>query len=99
MLLFAACFRQLTVSDEGDRLIICFGPLSLFRRRVLYYDMECVERSRSTILDGWDIHLSPSAGWIWNLRGFDCVDVHLKKGHAAVAGFATRSDEHTAFHL
>ncbi|GAH10478.1 unnamed protein product [marine sediment metagenome] len=76
----AMCFRQLTVSDEGDRLRICFGPLPLFQRRILYADIESVQRSRSTILDGWGIHLSLSGGVVWNLWGFDCVDVYRKKG-------------------
>lgn len=82
----ALCFRQLTVSDEGDRLLICFGPLPLFKRRVLYADIESVERSRTTILDGWGIHLSPSGGWTWNLWGFDCVDVYFKKGRKVRIG-------------
>ena len=80
MFLFALSFRQLTVSDEGDRLLICFGPLPLFRRHVLYSEIESVEQARSTILDGWGIHLSLSGGWVWNLWGFDCVDVRYRKG-------------------
>lgn len=80
MLLLTPCFRQLTVSDEGDRLLISFGPLPLFRRRILYSNIESVARGRTTILDGWGIHLSPSGGWTWNLWGFDCVDVRFKSG-------------------
>jgi hypothetical protein len=80
MFILALCFRQLTVSDEGDRLLICFGPLPLFRRRIQFSEIEKVEQTRSTILDGWGIHLSLSGGWIWNLWGFDCVDVWYRKG-------------------
>ena len=80
MLLLALCFRQLTVSDEYDRLLISFGPLPLFRKRILYCNIESVERSRTTVFDGWGIHLSPGGGWTWNLWGFDCVDVYFKKG-------------------
>ena len=80
MFLISLCFRELTVRDENDGLLICFGPLPLFRRRILYSDIESVKRSRTTILDGWGIHLSPSGGWTWNLWGFDCVDVIFKKG-------------------
>ena len=79
MFLLASCFRQLTVSDEGDRLMISFGPIPLFRRYVPFSDIETVQQARSTILDGWGIHLSPSGGWIWNLWGFDCVDVWYSK--------------------
>lgn len=80
MLLLAMCFRQLTVRDEDESLLISFGPLPLFRRRVLLADIESVERGRTTFLDGWGIHYSLSGGWVWNLWGFDCVLVHFKNG-------------------
>lgn len=80
MFLFALSFQHLTVSDEGDRLRMGFGPLPLFRRHVLYSEIERVEQARSTILDGWGIHLSLNGGWVWNLWGFDCVDVWHSKG-------------------
>ena len=86
MFLLAQCFGKLTVSDEHDRLLICFGPLPLFRRRILFADIDSVERNRSTILDGWGIHMSPSGGWTWNLWGFDCVDVYFKKGRKVRIG-------------
>lgn len=79
ILLLAACFRQLAVCDEDDHLLVQFGPLPLFRRRIPYAEIERAERARSTLLDGWGIHLSPSGGWTWNLWGFDCVDVHLTR--------------------
>jgi len=80
MFVLAVSFRQLRVSDELDRLLISFGPLPLFRRRIRYTDIASVEQSRTTFFDGWGIHLSPSGGWTWNLWGFDCVDVYFKKG-------------------
>jgi hypothetical protein len=80
MLVFAVSFRQLTVSDEHDGLLISFGPLPLFRRRILYANIQSVERSRTTFLEGWGIHLSPGGGWVWNLWGLDCVDVYFKNG-------------------
>ena len=80
MFVLALSFRELTVSDESDRLRIGFGPLPLFRRHVLYAEIERVEQARSTLLDGWGIHLSLSGGWVWNLWGFDCVAVWYSKG-------------------
>lgn len=78
--LLALSFGQLTVRDDDNHLLIRFGPLPVFRRRIAYADMQNVERARTTILDGWGVHLSPSGGWTWNLWGFDCVDVHFKTG-------------------
>ena len=80
MLLLAFCFRDLTVCDEGNDLLIAFGPLSLFKRRLQYSDFEKVEQARSTLMDGWGIHMSPSGGWVWNLWGYDCVDVWYRQG-------------------
>jgi len=80
MAILALAFRQLTVRDEGEFLLVCFGPLPLFRRRVRYAEIESAEQARSSWLDGWGIHMSPSGGWTWNLSGFDCVDVHLTRG-------------------
>ena len=80
MFLLACCFHHLTISDEGDQLLIHFGPIPLFRRRVTYSEIEKVQQARSTIWDGWGIHLSPGGGWTWNLWGFDCVDVWHRKG-------------------
>ncbi len=78
--LLALAFRQLTVRDEGGALLVCFGPLPLFWRRVRYAEIERAEQARSSWLDGWGIHMSPSGGWTWNLWGFDCVDIFLTRG-------------------
>jgi hypothetical protein len=80
VLLLAASFASLTVRGERDELLVRFGPLPIFRRRVLYSDIDSVEQTRSSLLDGWGIHLSPSGGWTWNLWGFDCVDVRFRNG-------------------
>ncbi len=80
MLILAASFHHLTVEDERDRLSIRFGPIPLFRRSVKYEKIESVEVGRTTILDGWGIHMSLRGGWVWNLWGRDCVVLQLKKG-------------------
>lgn len=76
----AAGFHHLTVADEIDRLRIRFGPLSLFQRTVLYEEILNAEVGRTTVLDGWGIHLSLRGGWVWNLWGRDCVVLQLRKG-------------------
>ena len=78
--LLALSFRQLTCRDEGDHLRISFGPLPIFRRKLLYARLEKVEVSRSRLLDGWGIHLCTRGGWVWNLWGFDCVDIDFTGG-------------------
>jgi hypothetical protein len=77
---FALVFRQLTVEDQGDVLVIRFGPVPLFCRTMRYTDIKKVEVGRTLILDGWGVHLSIRGGWVWNNWGRDCVVVHFKSG-------------------
>ncbi|MCS7469127.1 hypothetical protein NZK35_20940 [Stieleria sp. ICT_E10.1] len=79
-LILSASFHHLTVEDEGDRLSIRFGPIPLFRRSIKYEDIVSVEVGRTTILDGWGIHMSIRGGWVWNLWGRDCVALRLRNG-------------------
>lgn len=80
MLLLTPSFAWLTVSDEGNRLAVSFGPIPLFRRRIWYDDILSVETGKTTFLDGWGIHLSLRGGWVWNIWGFDCVVLRLRRG-------------------
>lgn len=80
MLVLAASFHHLTVEDRGDRLSVGFGPVALFRRSIQYDDIISAEIGRTTILDGWGIHMSLRGGWVWNLWGRDCVVLQLRTG-------------------
>lgn len=82
----AASFGRLTVRDEGERLAIRFGPLPLFRRFVPFGEIESAQTGRTTLLEGWGIHLSPGGGWVWNLWGRDCVDLQLTGGRRLRVG-------------
>jgi hypothetical protein len=80
MLVLAASFHHLTVEGQGDRLTVSFGPIPLFRRAIQYDDIISAEIGRTSILDGWGIHMSLRGGWVWNLWGRDCVVLRLQKG-------------------
>jgi hypothetical protein len=80
MVLLGASCGRLTVEDEGDRLVVRFGPLPLFRRRIPYEDIVEVETGRTTFLEGWGVHWSPWGGWVWNIWGYDCIVLRLKRG-------------------
>jgi hypothetical protein len=84
MYLLAVSFQHLTVADEGNYLAIRFGPLPLFRKRILYNDIPEVETGRTTILDGWGIHWNPWGGLVWNISGFDCVVIRMKRSTVRV---------------
>jgi len=75
MLVLASAFDRLTVVGEADALVLRFGPLPLFRKRIPYSDIQTVVLGRTTLLDGWGIHVSLKGGWVWNIWGMDCVVV------------------------
>lgn len=80
LLVMAASFHSLTVQDLGNSISIGFGPIPLFQRRINYQDIDRVAVGRTTLLEGWGIHMSLRGGWVWNLWGRDCVVVQYKKG-------------------
>ena len=84
MAMLGYSLQHLTVSGEGDRLAICFGPLPLFKRRIRYDDIIGVEIGRTTIMDGWGIHWSPWGGWVWSLSAGKCVVIRRRRGVISV---------------
>lgn len=84
--LVAYSMHHLRVYDAGDALAVRFGPVPLFRKRVLYDRIAAVERDRSSVIDGWGIHWVPFRGWTYNLWGFDCVRLTLTNGRTVRIG-------------
>jgi len=80
LLLLGASIGRLTVEDDEDQLVVRFGPIPLFRRRIFYDDILEIETGRTTFLEGWGIHWSPWGGWVWNIWGYNCVVLRLKRG-------------------
>ncbi len=70
-------FGSLTISDEGDCLVLRFGPLPLLRKIIRYADITGVEIGRTSIVDGWGIHYFPFRGRTYNIWGFACVKLTL----------------------
>ena len=75
--LITLSFAQLQVRSLEKSLLISFGPLAAFRRRVPYADIRSVGVERSDFLDGLGIHWLPVRGWIWNIWGTRCVALEL----------------------
>jgi len=80
MAMLGYSLQHLTVSDEGDRLAISFGPLPLFRKRIRYDDICEIAIGRTTIMDGWGIHWSPWGGLVWSLSAGKCVVIRRRRG-------------------
>lgn len=84
LVLLAFCFARLRVREKPDHLEVSFGPLPLFRRNIAYGEICSVELARSALIDGLGIHWLPGRGWIWNLRGRNCVELELTSGRLRV---------------
>ncbi len=82
--ILASGMHYLTIADDGDTLLIQFGPLPILSRRICYAEIESAERGRTMLLDGWGIHLSLSGGWVWNIWGYDCVVLKLRQGRLQI---------------
>jgi hypothetical protein len=74
----AACFGRMTVRDEGRHLVIRFGPLPVFRKRIPYAEITAAEPGKSALIDGLGIHCIPGRGCTYNLWGRDCATLTVK---------------------
>ena len=92
------CFAHLTVREEGKRLTVRFGPLDLVGTSVRYADIRSFRTARSRWIDGFGIHWLPGRGWIWNLWGFDCVELEVE-GRRGPLRIGTDDLEGLARHL
>jgi hypothetical protein len=77
MALIGGAFMHLQVRDDGDALLIRFGPVPLFSKRVPYAEILAATPAKSRVIDGWGIHWTMGRGWTWNLWGYDCVELSL----------------------
>ena len=77
-------FSSLTIQITDRALRWQFGP-GLIRKEVPLREIERVEVTASTFLQGWGIHYT-SRGWLYNVSGFQAVAVRLKSGKEFLLG-------------
>ena len=86
MLFLASLFSHLTVEDDDDRLSIRYGPVPLMGKRIAYDDMRAARALRSSFFEGWGIRYLPGRGWMFNLWGYDCVEITQTNGRILRVG-------------
>ena len=71
-------FGRLQTEVTQTDLHIRFGT-GLIRKNIPLKDIKCATQKRHKWFNGWGIGLTTS-GWLWNIWGFDLVEITLKKG-------------------
>lgn len=74
-----ALFYSLTVTVTPTAITLRFG-IGLIRRRFLLADVAGVQRIRTRWWNGWGIHGFPGVGWLYNVSGFDAVELKMHNG-------------------
>jgi hypothetical protein len=80
MLLFGAL--ELAVTDEA--LEWRFG-IGLLHGKVLLSEIEHIAATRTTMANGWGLRRTPR-GWLYNISGFDALELRLKSGKLVLFG-------------
>ncbi len=84
MALCLLLFHSLTVTVTDMRLAWGFGPGVIKREIPLENISECKPVTNPWYY-GWGIHLTPR-GWLYNVSGFDAVEVSLRDGSVCRIG-------------
>jgi hypothetical protein len=83
-LLITWLFSSLTIELGGGELRWRFGP-GFIRKRVALADIASARAVRTSLLEGWGIHLT-RYGWLYNVSGYDAVEVTLRSGKRFALG-------------
>lgn len=71
-------FHSLTVRVASDFIRLSFG-IGLIRKRFSVAEIESAEAVRTHWYNGWGIK-KIWGGWLFNVSGFDAVEIRLKNG-------------------
>ncbi len=81
-------FTPLRTSVDDKRLLLRFG-LGLFRKTILRSDIVSAAPARHKWYHGWGIRIIGWKTWVFNIKGFDLVEIKTKKGMTYRVGTAS----------
>jgi len=84
LLVVAALFSTLTVRVTERHMMWFFG-LPGIGRTVPLNQIASIRAIKTNILEGWGIHLTWH-GWVWNVAGFNAVQIVLRSGTRFAVG-------------
>jgi hypothetical protein len=77
-------FGWLKVTVDSEAVTATFG-IGLVRKRIMLDDIAGAARVRTRWYYGWGMRMGPN-GWLYNVSGFDAVELTLKKGGTFTIG-------------
>ena len=79
ILLAAILFYRLTVAVDEEFVEIRFGP-GVIRKKWRFADIESCGLVRNRWWHGWGVHWIGKRTWLFNISGFDAVELRMKNG-------------------
>ncbi len=77
-------FSRLSIEVTDEDLRWKFGS-GLIQKTVKLSEIEAVEITRTTLIEGWGIHLT-RRGWLYNISGWKAVVIKLKQNQQFLLG-------------
>jgi hypothetical protein len=84
LIVTAWLFSSLTVSVDSERVHLFFGP-GWPNKSIGLAEIRGVRAVRNSWWYGWGIRYTPH-GWMWNIAGFDAVELELDRGRRCRIG-------------
>src|SRR5579885_1974357 len=79
VLVAMSLFSSMTVRVTPSALVWWMGSMRGLGKTIPIAEIASAEAIRTHLWDGWGIHLT-SHGWLWNVAGFNAVEIKLKNG-------------------
>jgi len=83
--LVIALFSRLTIAVDARAIAWHFG-WSWPGARIDLRDVERVEITHTNFLEGWGLHYTIWHGWLWNVGGFQAVEITKTDGSRVTLG-------------
>lgn len=81
----ALCFGALRTRVDENGVSWEFG-LGFPRGSLRFDEIEAVALTKTTLAEGYGIHLTRNHGWLWNAAGRDAVLIRKRNGAAITLG-------------
>ena len=85
LLLIGILMSSMTVRVTDSEVSWWFGRTHTLGKTVALADIASVEAIRTSLFEGWGIHLTWH-GWLWNVSGFNAVQIKLGSGTRYAVG-------------